>query len=219
MIVLDIETSGDLFPEKNGIWQIGAIDTDNPQNVFFEECRIDDEDNVEEISLKICGKTEEEFRDPSKQSQKEMLQKFFRWSESIRVRNLVCQSTPFDYSFLWARAAKYGIPFTLPTKTIDLYALAVLKYYQITGKINIEKDRIMMGLPIISNFCGLEMNRLEISREKGMIREGKPHDALDDAKLEAECFSRIMYGKNLIKEFADFPIPDALKQGDNKNEN
>ena len=31
MIVLDIETSG-LCPEKNGVWQIGAIDLTNPES-------------------------------------------------------------------------------------------------------------------------------------------------------------------------------------------
>ena len=40
MIVVDIETSG-LYPEKHGIWQIGALDFYNSQNVFLEEARID----------------------------------------------------------------------------------------------------------------------------------------------------------------------------------
>ncbi|MFH1801901.1 MAG: 3'-5' exonuclease [archaeon] len=215
MIVVDLETSGDLFPEKNGIWQIGAIDTDNPENVFFEECRIDDEDCVEEISLKICGKTEEEYRDASKQSQKGMLEKFFKWSENVKVRNLVCQSTPFDYGFLWARASRYGIPFSLPTKTIDLYGIAAVRFYQIRGKFNVGEDRVKMGLPVIAKFCGLEMDRLEMNGGK-VVKGGKPHDALDDAKLEAECFSRIVYGKNLMNEFEKFPIPEELKQGGEK---
>ena len=42
-VVLDIETSGINF-EKCGIWQIGAIDL-NTGEEFFEDCRIDDEDN------------------------------------------------------------------------------------------------------------------------------------------------------------------------------
>jgi DNA polymerase III epsilon subunit-like protein len=212
MIVLDIETSGDLFPEKNGIWQIGAIDTDNPENIFFEECRIDDEDEVEEISLKVCGKTEEEYRDSSEQSQKEMLEKFFKWAESVKIKNLICQSTPFDYGFLWSRARRYEIPFSLPKKTLDLYGLAVLKYYQIFGKFNVEKDSIKMGLSVIAEFCGLMDERLQMKNGE-VIKKGKPHNALEDAKLEAECFSRIVYGKNLIKEFKKFPIPDKLKQG------
>jgi DNA polymerase III epsilon subunit-like protein len=212
MIVVDIETSGDLFPERNGIWQIGAVDTDNPENVFLEECRIDDEDAVEEISLKICGKTEEDYRDPTKQSQKEMLEKFFRWSERVKIRNLVCQSTPFDYGFLWARAKKYGIEFSLPKKTVDLYAIAVLRYYQVNGRLNLEGNQIKMGLPAIAEFCGLKSNRLQMKDGK-VIKEGKPHNALEDAKLEAECFSRLMYGKNLLKEFEKFQIPNELKRG------
>ena len=48
MIILDIETSG-LRPEENGIWQIGAVDFYNPENIFLDECRIDQEDKVEEV--------------------------------------------------------------------------------------------------------------------------------------------------------------------------
>ena len=61
MIVVDIETSG-LYPEKHGIWQIGALDFYNSQNVFLEEARIDDEDEISEEALKIIGKTKAELR-------------------------------------------------------------------------------------------------------------------------------------------------------------
>ena len=59
MIVVDIEVPG-LFPEEHGIYQIGAIDLNNPNNTFLEEARIDEEDKVLENALTIIGKTEEE---------------------------------------------------------------------------------------------------------------------------------------------------------------
>ena len=156
MMVVDIETSGDLFPERNRIWQIGAVDIDNPENFFFEECRIAEGDNVEEISLNVW--------------------KSFKRSKVVKIRNLICQSTMFDYGSLWA---KNGIEFTMPKKT--------------------EEDWIKKGLPVIAEFCGIESRGLEIENGK-VVKEGKSHNAPEDA-LETECFSRLVYGKNFIEEF------------------
>ena len=83
MIVVDIETSGGLDPNNIGIWQIGALDLDNPGNIFLEESRIDDSDQIEEEALKVIGKTPEYLRNPEKQSQKELLNNFLRWINKI----------------------------------------------------------------------------------------------------------------------------------------
>ena len=71
MIVVDTERSGSIDVEKNGIWQIGAIEFENPSNTFFQEARIDDDDIITEEALKIIGKTETDLRNKNKQSQKE----------------------------------------------------------------------------------------------------------------------------------------------------
>jgi len=47
----------------------------------------------------------------------------------------------------------------------------------------------------------------------GIPDEPRPHNALNGAKYEAEALSRLVYGKNLLKDFARFPIPDYLKTG------
>jgi len=59
-----------------------------------------------------------------------------------------------------------------------------------------------MDLPKILEFVGLRDER-------------KFHNALEDCKLEAECFSRIIYGKNLLLEYSDFLIPGYLKNNFN----
>ncbi len=97
MIVVDIETSGNFDPERNGIWQIGAVDFKNPKNTFLEEARIDDEDNIEEEALKVIGKTREYLRDRNKQSQRQLLENFFKWAENVKNKILVAHNTPFDY--------------------------------------------------------------------------------------------------------------------------
>ena len=45
MIVVDIETSG-MLDSNVGIWQIGAVEFENPSNTFLEDGRIDDSDVV-----------------------------------------------------------------------------------------------------------------------------------------------------------------------------
>ena len=55
-----------------------------------------------------------------------------------------------------------------------------------------------MGLKNTLKFCGMADNR-------------KNHNALEDAKLTAECFSRIVNGNILFSEFKDFKIPEYLK--------
>ena len=44
-----------------------------------------------------------------------------------------------------------------------------------------------------------------------VVKEGKPHNGLDDAMLEAECLSRIVYGKNLLEKFLRSDVPKYLQ--------
>lgn len=212
MIVLAIETSG-LFPEKHGIWQIGALDLANPKNYFLEECRIDDSDLIDSNALKIINKTEEELRDIKKQSQKEMLKKLFAWISNFEMRNCICQNPIFDLSFITQKARKYQIYSNVKHRSFDLHALSASKYFQINKDFLKESDGgSAMRLSTILEFCGLREERKIINSKTGKIeREGKPHNALEDCKLTAECFSRIMFGKKLIPEFSKFEIPTYLK--------
>ncbi len=209
MIIVDIETSGNFDPSKNGIWQIGAVDFEKPENIFSEEARIDDEDNIEEAALKITGKTKEELRDKSKQSQRQLLENFFNWASKIKNRIFVAHNTPFDYGFLILKAKKYNLEFPFSHRTFDLHVFAAAKYFEINKKLPIEDEESKMNLSNVIEFCGLKVNRIQLKRNE-VIKEGEPHDGLKDAKLEAECLSRILYGKNLIQQYKNFPIPDYL---------
>ena len=206
-IVTDLEMSG-LDPVKNGIWQIGAVDL-NTMEEFLEESRIDDEDSVEEEALKVIGKTEEELRSPEKQSQKEMIEKFMKWVEKKQLRNLLCQNPQSDIGFLNEKIKKYGLKRTFHHRAFDTHTIAQVIYNKINGKFLTEGNHSMMSLPSILEFCGLEDPRVLIV-DGEVVKEGTPHNALEDSKLTAECFSRLMFGKSLFPEFAENKVPEYL---------
>lgn len=201
MIIVDIETSGINF-EKCGIWQIGAIEYENPQNQFLEEAKIDSEDRVinegEKTVQEVTGKTEQDLRNKEKQSQKQLIENFFKWCEKITVKDLICHNPQFDLVFISAKARKYNLNIPFNHRAFDLHSIAQLKYFQKNKKFLIANNKSEMGLTNILKFCGLEDKR-------------KFHNGLEDAKLTAECFNRILKGKVLFDEFKQFQVPDYLK--------
>ena len=214
-IVLDIETSG-LDRIRCGIWQIGAIDL-NTMEEFIEESRIDNDDIVESEALIVIGKTEEELRDEDKQSQKEMLQNFFRWMDGRALRNLLCQNPQFDVSFLEIRAKKYGVKKTMQHRAFDLHTVAQVMHLRINNEFLIRAGKDTSGfesnmnLTNILNICGLPDKR-RILIEGQVVQEGNPHNAIEDCKLTAECFGRLLYGKSLFQEYSKYEIPEELKK-------
>jgi len=210
MIVVDIETSGLDF-NKCGIWQIGALDFYNPENTFLEECGIDEGDVIQDKALDVSEIKEEELRDSNKQSQKQLLENFFKWVEGVKIKNFICENPQFDLGFIATKARKYGLAINFHHRAFDLHSIACLKHFQIRGEFLIKEDHSDMGLPNSLKFCGISDER-KIVEGGEIIKEGKPHNALEDCKLTAECFSRLIYGKGLFEEYAKFPIQKYLKK-------
>ena len=209
MIVVDLEFSG-LNLLKCGIWQIGAMELENPKNVFFDECRIDDDDEISELALKVTGKTEAELRDRAKQGQKQLLEKFFRWCEKSNSGNFACQGPQWDMALLVIKANKYGLKFPMHHRAFDLHSMAQEKYVQLNKKLLFKDNRSDMDLSNVLAFCGIPDERMQIKEGK-IAKKGNPHNALEDAKMTAECLSRIIYGKPLLDEYKKFKIPEYLK--------
>ena len=210
MIILDLETSG-LSLEKSGIWQIGAIDTITKEE-FLDEAKIDDEDEISQEALKIIGKTEEYLRDSSKQSQKQMIVNFLGWVEKRKHRNFLCQNPMWDLGWLTVRMGKYGLKKTFGHRSFDLHTIAQTKYKETYGKFLLKDDgKSDMNLSKILGFCGLEDKRMLIHYGE-VVQEGAPHNALEDCKIEGECFSRLIEGKNLFPEFSQYEIPEVLRK-------
>lgn len=215
MIVLDIESSG-LDSGKNGIWQIGAIEFENPENQFIEEAKIDKEDEIKEEALKIIGKTEKELRDNKKQLQKDLIKKYLEWVGKIKEKTFSGQNVGWDISFIQNKCLRYNLMDKFrevhSQRSLDLHTIAQLKYKEIHGKYLLdEKGKSKMNLTATLEFCGLPDERVLLEGNK-IAKEGKSHNALDDCKLEAECFSRLINGKNLLKEFKDFKVPANLRK-------
>ena len=142
-----------------GIWQIGAVDFENPENQFLDECRIDDEDIIEEGALKVTGKTGAEMRDKNKQTQKQLVEKFFEWCKKFKIKNFICQNPQFDISFIKAKVFRYRLKYLFPKRAFDLHSVAQTKYYEINRKFVMDGNKSGMNLTNVLNFCGLKDER------------------------------------------------------------
>lgn len=200
MIVLDIETSG-LDTGRCGIWQIGALDMETEKE-FLEEARIDEEDEIMEEALDLTGKTEKELRSKNRQSQKQLIENFFNWLEKFNERIIAGHNVTWDLTFIQNKCLKYNLRKRfrklLPNvRAIDLHTLAQLVYRKKKGKFLIKEGRSGMKLKKVLEFCGIKDERKQSIGEGKISKKGKPHNALEDCKLEAECFKILL--KELLK--------------------
>jgi len=209
MIVMDIEATG-LDTKKCSIVSLGALDFDNPENQFYMECRmfkgavIEEGDGVLKPALEINGFTEEQVRNTNKYSLEELVKSFLEWTKTCKDVTIAGQNpATLDLPILNESFERYG--YNLHSvgfgfRTMDLHSVA-LTYHLMKGMEYPKKDgkRSALDLDGILKFVGLPP-------------EPKPHNALNGAKLEAEAFSRILYGKGLLKEYEKYSLPEHLKK-------
>ncbi|MBN1896758.1 MAG: 3'-5' exonuclease [Candidatus Aenigmarchaeota archaeon] len=184
MIVVDIETTG-MEPEKNSLLSIGALDFSNPKNTFYGECRADEGASVSNIALKINGFSREQIHDPEKPTSKELLQNFLKWMKPIKDKTIAGDNIWFDTGFLQENFRRIGVKYPFKGESIELHEISPL----------------LAGLPW-SLDAALYMS--------GIPPRTNAHNALDDAELTAEVISRLMNGKNLLKRFRKYPVPDIF---------
>ncbi|OHA85742.1 MAG: hypothetical protein A2408_01585 [Candidatus Yonathbacteria bacterium RIFOXYC1_FULL_52_10] len=193
MLVIDAEFSG-LDPRAHSIVSIGAVDFADPERQFYGECRIWDGAHIMPEALAVCGFSEEQVRDPKKQSLEELAQSFHRWVEQSDDRTLAGQNVALDRDFLNESFRRAGLEFRFAHRNVDSHSVA-FAYFAKKG----------MPLPKKSDYqSALSLDK--ILTTLGLPPEPKPHIALNGAKLEAEAFSRLMFEKNLLPEFAQYPI-------------
>lgn len=192
MIVADIEATG-LDPHKHSILSIGAVDFGNPERQFYGECRMWEGASIMSDALAVNGFSKENCIDPRKQSLEELMNSFLKWVEQSDDKTLAGQNPSFDRDFLNSSFARSSIGWHFSFRTLDLNSMAYM-------------DMIKRGLPIQHKNDRADLSLDTILKYVGLPEEPKPHHGLTGAKMEAEAFSRLLYGKNLLPEFAVYPI-------------
>jgi DNA polymerase-3 subunit epsilon len=198
MIVLDTETTG-LDPRQHSLLSIGAIDFDNPENEFYGECRAFDGAEIDSTALAINGFTEGEARGVDVQTDGELLQAFIRWTATVGDSTLAGMNPAFDISFLQATAKRTSIEFPFSHRLVDLHSIA---YAHMLGK----------GIEPPHTNASSALNTEKIFTYVGLPGRDKAHNAHEDAILEAEALSRLIYGRVFIEDLSAYPVPAHLKR-------
>ena len=195
MIIVDVETSG-VDHREHGILSIGAIDFENPKRRFYAECRLSQNIKINEDSLLINGFLKEQCYDKNKTDIRETLISFIKWINESDDQTIAGQNVSFDRDFLNAAAKQLGLDWNCGIRTVDLHTLCYLTLKKEQKEIPLQEHKAKLSLDAIAQALGLP-------------EEPKPHHALNGAKWEAECFSRLLFKKNLLDEFKQYPVIDV----------
>lgn len=193
MIVIDIEASGVEYA-KHSIVSIGALEFEHPEREFYGECRIWDGAHVMDEALEVNGFTEEEIRDPSKKTESQLAKEFLEWANEAEERTLAGQNVSFDRDFLKAAAERAGLNWELAYRTIDTHTLAYM-----------HMAKRGLSIPTANKRSALDLDA--VLRYVGIPDEPTPHNALTGARSHAEVISRLLFDKQLLSDFAQYPIP------------
>ncbi len=194
MIALDIEASSPT-PETGSILSLGALDTDEPTNQFYDECRAWKGAHIKDEALAVNGFTKEEAEDPNKKTEEELLTAFLAWANDRPInRTLVGQNPSFDRDYLKAACKRAGVEFPFADRTIDIHSITWLHMTQREVPMPLLNHHSKLNLDAALRYCGIP-------------EEPKPHNALTGAFLHAEVFSRIAYTKKLLPDFDGYKIP------------
>ena len=91
----------------------------------------------------------------------------------------------FDYNFVKEAAKRNNIELPFAYRLVDLHTIAYI--HQLQKGTSCHDER------------GSKLHTDEILKIAGLSRTKETHNALDDAKLEAEAISRLVFNKNLFE--------------------
>lgn len=192
MIVADIEATG-LDPRKHSILSIGAVELEHPDRQFYAECRMWEGASIMTDALAVNGFTRGECTDPRKHSLEEFMQLFLHWVEQCEDKTLAGHNVSFDRDFLNDSFARSHIGWHFSYRTLDLHSMAYMDAVRRGIEIPHKNERVELSLDTILKYVGLP-------------EEPKPHIGINGAKYEAEAFSRLLYDRNLLPEFSQYPL-------------
>ncbi|MCA9381937.1 3'-5' exonuclease [Candidatus Dojkabacteria bacterium] len=192
MIIVDTETTG-LDRWKCGLLSIGAVCFADPSKQFYGECRVRDDAIIDPEGMKVNGFTHEQIKDSEKQNELELVQSFFSWLSQFEDQTIAGTNPSFDRDFINFVAERNNLNERIHYNTIDLHAVAYANFLKAGRSIPLKDHRSDIGNMGLYPLIGLPV-------------EPQPHNALTGAKMEAEAFSRIIYGKGLFEEYKRYPI-------------
>lgn len=198
MIIVDIEATG-TEPHKHSLLSIGAVDFANPDNQFYEECRMWDGAHIMDEALAVCGFSRESIIDPRKQTEKELVTHFLAWAAGCEEQTIAGQNPSGDRDFIKYGCERAHINWPLAYRVIDLHSVCYV-------------HQIQKGIvpPVIHKHSALNLNA--ILGYVGITEaQPQPHNGLIDALLEAECFSRLINNESMFPQFKIYPIPWLAK--------
>lgn len=191
MIVVDIESTG-LDPDRCSILSIWAINFNYPEKKFYQECKIFENALVEEKALEVNWFTYEQITNENKKSEPQLISDFVNRLTQFEDKTIAWQHPmALDIPIIKAACKRAGINYELSQRTVDLHSIAYSHF------ISWQK-----GIPLDENWTS-NIKLDYIASYLGIWEEPKPHNALNWAKYEAECFARLLYWKNLLEEFKD----------------
>jgi DNA polymerase III epsilon subunit-like protein len=195
MIVLDIEATG-TNPLKHSVLSIGAIDFDRPERRFYGECRMWEGAHIMEGSLEVNGFTEAEARDEHKISEAELVTQFMEWTQECADRTLSGQNVSFDRAYVVAACERTHTSCDLPYRTLDTHTMCYMHMIKagLAPTIDPQHRHTNLNLNTVLNYCGVPS-------------EPNPHNALTGAMCHAEVACRLLYGRALLPEFQQYPLP------------
>ena len=166
------------------------VDESELQGKNPDKCRINAQGKVYEDPSII---TPQELNDQTKRSEVVLLTEFLTWADKCKGKIIAGNNCWFDWYFLYYAVQRYPyLEWIISHRVIDLHSLCYAHHL---------KRKIKLPEKLITDL---------ILKYVGLHEEPKPHNALTGAKMEAEAFSRLLNGKNLIKEFEKYPIPTYL---------
>ncbi len=183
MIIVDVETTG-VDSRLCSLLSVGAVDFNNPKNQFYMECRAFLGAHIEKEALVVAGFTREQATDTAKKTDREVVLAFLEWMKTCTEWTLAGQNPSFDRDFLQETARRYHLNWPLAHRTIDLHSVAYTK--------SLKEGR---EIPRKNNHSALNLDR--ILESVGLPARKTAHNALLDAKLEADAFARLIFGRPL----------------------
>ena len=196
MIVLDIEATGTNY-EKHSILSLGALDLEHPDNRLYLECQAWEGAHIDPEALKVCGFSEEEATDDTKQTEGQLIAQFLSWADGIEDQTLAGQNVSFDRDYVKAACERAGYNYPFAHRTVDTHSLAYMHLITHGRPVPVEKRHSALNLDTVLNYVGIP-------------NEPEPHNALTGALCHAEVISRLLYNAPLLPEFAKYPLPPSF---------